>query len=455
MSSSSPQKYNHVVRSLYLLAIITAISLLAMILVLSIPADLGAPYEPLTATDSYNFDPWEMALGRLHISFPEGGVMVGAFRRGELTAFVLIGEGTATFRGEEEERQFSLTQAVIQGHPSEISILRGQTFIEASVHPEAMQTAARLLQTVAVDEPLLEVFGVRKVFLPRRGVKIVSLFSQEGGRATYLQSRRTAWRQPGETEQVIANPEAPLYPPHDQFLFSLAILSVMVAAVAAGIVFVTPVYEHWTSPEKPKIPLWLPVGVALVHSGLEAYLNYLDLHQLVIVGWRVMVIAAVLWIADTQGNAFEFLGLRVRRLWNAFATGVWAGILLFLCGSIALPDGIRVVEPLALVGQLLYVTVSVAIFQELLWRGLVQGAFRQRYDAMTSIGLTTALAAVFSLAPALLTGTVTTAVLIQSFFIVPLSAFVLGFVYERTHNVAAPLATTATVYLLPLLLYFQ
>jgi len=174
---------------------------------------------------------------------------------------------------------------------------------------------------------------------------------------------------------------------------------------------------------------------------------------LVIVGWRVMVIAAVLWIADTQGNSFEFLGLRVRRLWNAFATGVWAGILLFLCGSIALPDGIRAVEPLALVGQLLYVTVSVAIFQELLWRGLVQGVFRQRYGAMTSIGLTTALAAVFSLSPALLTGTVTTAVLIQSFFIVPLSAFVLGFVYERTHNVAAPLATTATVYLLPLLLY--
>ncbi len=455
MSSSNLHKYNHVVRSLYLLAIITAISLLAMILVLSIPADLGAPYEPLTATDSYNFDPWEMALGRLHISFPEGGVMVGAFRHGELTAFVLLGEGTATFQGEAGERRFALTQAVIQGHPGEISVLRGQTFIEASVHPEAMQTAARLLQTVAVDEPLLEVFGVRKVFLPRRGVKIVALFDHEGGKASYLQGRRSVWREPGQPEQVMADPEAPLYPPHDQFLFSLAILSVMVAAVAAGIVFVTPVYEHWTSLEKPKIPLWLPIGVALVHSVLEAYLKHLDLHQLVIVGWRVMVIAAVLWVADTQGNSFEFLGLRLRRVWNAFTTGVWAGLLLFLCGSIALPDGIRVLEPLSLVGQLLYVTVSVAIFQELLWRGLVQGTFRQRYGAMTSIGFTTALAAVFSLIPSLVADTLTTAVLIQSFFIVPLSAFVLGFVYERTHNIMAPLATVATVYLLPLVLYFR
>jgi len=455
MLSSNRHKHNHVVRSLYLLAIITAISLLAMILVLSIPADLGTPYEPLAATDSYNFDAWEMSLGRLHLSFPQGGVMVGAFRRGELTAFVLIGEGTATFHGDAEEQQFPLAQAVIQGHPSEIAILRGQTFIEASVHPEAMQTAAKLLQTVAVDEPLLEVFGVRKVFLPRRGVKIVALFDQDGGKASYLQARRTVWRQPGEPEQVLPSPEAPLYPPHDQFMFSLAILSVMVAAVAAGIVFVTPVYEHWTYLEKPKIPLWLPVAVAFLHSVLEAYLHYLKLHQLVIVGWRVMVIAAVLWIADAQGNSFDFLGLRVRRLWNAFTTGVWAGILLFLCGSIALPGGMRVVEPLALVGQLLYVTVGVAVFQELLWRGLVQGAFRQRFGALTSIGFTTALAAVFSLAPALLSGTITTAVLIQSFFIVPLSAFVLGYVYERTHNIAGPLATTATVYLLPLLLYFH
>jgi len=308
MLSSNRHKHNHVVRSLYLLAIITAISLLAMILVLSIPADLGTPYEPLAATDSYNFDAWEMSLGRLHLSFPQGGVMVGAFRRGELTAFVLIGEGTATFHGDAEEQQFPLAQAVIQGHPSEIAILRGQTFIEASVHPEAMQTAAKLLQTVAVDEPLLEVFGVRKVFLPRRGVKIVALFDQDGGKASYLQARRTVWRQPGEPEQVLPNPEAPLYPPHDQFMFSLAILSVMVAAVAAGIVFVTPVYEHWTYLEKPKIPLWLPVAVAFLHSVLEAYLHYLKLHQLVIVGWRVMVIAAVLWIADAQGNSFDFLG---------------------------------------------------------------------------------------------------------------------------------------------------
>ncbi|MBT9153719.1 MAG: hypothetical protein DDT39_00376 [Firmicutes bacterium] len=229
----------------------------------------------------------------------------------------------------------------------------------------------------------------------------------------------------------------------------------MVGAVAAGIVFVTPVYEHWISLEKPKIPLWLPVGVALVHSVLEAYLNYLDLHQLVVVGWRVMVIAAVLWVADTQGNSFEFLGLRLRRVWNALTTGVWAGLLLFLCGSIALPDGMKVVEPLSLLGQLLYVTVGVAIFQELLWRGLVQGTFRQRYGAMTSIGLTTALAAVFSLIPPMMAGPLTTAVLIQSFFIVPLSAFVLGFVYERTHNILAPLATVATVYLLPLVLYFR
>ncbi len=455
MSHLGAHKYNLVVRSLYLLAIITAIFLLAMILVLSVPADLGAPYEPLAATDSYNFDPWELSLGRLHISFPQGGVMVGAFRRGELTALVLLGEGTATFQGEAEERRFALSQVAIQGHPSEISILRGQTFIEASIHPEAVQTAAKLLQAIAVDEPLLEVFGVRKVFLPRRGVKSVVLFGQEGGTATYLQARRTMWREPGEPDQVMADTEAPLYPPHDQFLFSLAILSVMVAAVAVGIVFVTPVYEHWDSPQTPKLALWLPVGVALVHSVIEAHLHYLDLHQLVIVGWRVMVIAAVIWIADTQGNSFEFLGLRLRRIWNAFSTGVWAGFLLFLCGSIALPDRIRLADPLSLVGQLLYVMVGVAIFQELLWRGLVQGAFRQRYGAMTSIGLTTVLAAVFSLAPALMAGTVTTAVLIQSFFIVPLSAFVLGFVYERTHNILAPLATVATIYLLPSVLHFH
>jgi len=426
-----------------------------MILVVSIPADLGAPYEPLSAADSYNFEPWELSLGRLHISYPAGGIMVGAFRHGELTALVLLGEGKATFHGDEESREFSLSQVILHGHPSEISILRGQTFIEASVHPEAMQTAAALLETVAADEPLLEVFGVRKVFLPRRGVKIVALFGPEGERATYLQARRTIWRESDAPELSIANPDAPLYPPHDQFLFSLAILSVMAGAVAVGIIFVTPVYEHWSAAGAPKIPLWLPIGLALVHSLTEAYLGTLRLHPLVVLGWRVMVIAAVLWIADIQGDSFDFLGLRLRRAWNAVTTGVWSGILLFLCGSIALPDGLRTIEPLPLVGQLLYVTVSIAIFQELLWRGLVQGSFRQRYGSWVSIGLTTTLAAIFSLVPPVMAGNLSTAVLIQSFFIVPLSAFVLGFVYERTHNILAPLATVATVYLLPLVLYFR
>lgn len=454
MTELSTRKPNPVVRSLYILGVITAICLLAIILVISVPADLGAPYEQLEAGESYTFDPWELSLGRLHLSYPEGGVLVGAYRRGELTAIVLIADGTALFHDEGGDTLMPVTQVVLQGHPGEMSVLRGQTYIEAQVHPDAMQTAATLLQATAGEEPLLEVFGVKKVFLPRRGVMRAALFGNSGERGTYLQARRTFWSTPGKQNIIIANPEAPQYPPHDQFLFSLAVLSVMVAAVAAGVVYVTPVYEHWTSEATPQIPLWLPIALALLHSVVEAYLGWLELNHLVVLGWRVMVFAAVLWIADTQGDSFNFLGLRSKKAGRSLATGIWCGFLLFLCGSVAWPDSINVIRPLDLLSKLLYVTLSIAVFQETLWRGLVQGTFRQRYGAMVSIACTTALAAFFSLAPAVITRNINTAVLIQSFFIVPLSAFILGYVYERTHNILSPLATVATIYLLPLILHF-
>ena len=226
-SVSEPKKsfkQNPVVASVRTLAAAFIIILLAMILVLTIPVDLGAPYEPLEAGDSYTFDPWEVSLGRLHISYPQGGVLVGAYRRGELTALVLLGEGTAIFHTDDGESEFPVAQVVLQAHPSEISVLRGQTYIDPQVLPESMQQADVLLKKTASGEPVLEVLGTRRVFVPRRGVLRVELFSPDNQQAHYTQAARSVWSVPGEQALIISTPDALRYPPHDQFLFSLSIL---------------------------------------------------------------------------------------------------------------------------------------------------------------------------------------------------------------------------------------
>jgi len=450
---SSRQKRNPIAQSVYILAVVLSFSILAMTIVLIIPADLGSPYEPLKPGQSYIFDPWEITLGHLHISYPEGGVLVEATRRGELTTFVLLGEGTAHFAATPDESIFPVQQLVLHTHPAETATLRGQTFIAQEVLPEAMHEAATLLESIAHEEPFLEVFGVRKVFLPRRGVARVALFSPEGARATYIQARRTIWQVPDQQPIIISNPAAKQYPPHDQFIFSLTILAVMLAAVAAGVVFVTQQYDPRATYGHAGAKLVWPLGLALLHATVEAVLIASDLHTLVILAWRIMVLAGILWIADTYGDALNFLGCTTKKVLPAIGTGIWCGFLLYLCGTLALPSGLNMVTPEQIL-NLVYLTVSAALFREILWRGLVQGAFRQHYNAALSIGATTVLAALFSLLPALLAGNFPTAVLIQSFFIVPMSAFMLGFVYERTHNIFAPLATVTTMHVLSFLLNF-
>lgn|GEM_PF-754299 len=447
-------KQNTVVVSVRILAAAFAIILLAMILVMTIPVDLGSPYEPLEAGDSYTFDPWEISLGRLHISYPQGGVLVGAYRRGELTALVLLGEGTAIFHTDNEDSEFPVAQVVLQAHPSEISVLRGQTYIEPKVLPESMQQADALLKSTASGEPVLEVLGTKKVFVPRRGVLRVELFAPDNQHIHYTQAARSVWSVRGEPALVIYNPDALRYPPHDQFLFSLSILSVMVAAVAVGVVFVTPRYLHIAPLRKKGAHLAWPVALVIIHSLTEAYLTHLDLSPFVVLGWRIMVVAAALWIADTYDEAFSFLGLRRKGAWSAFGVGIFCGFLLYLCGSITLPDGLNRISLPDVVGNLISIFLLRALFQELLWRGLVQGSLRQRWGGIASIALTTVLAALTSLAPALISGQYSMAVYIQSFFIVPLVAYILGFVYERTHNLLAPIATVTLLGLIPIILQF-
>lgn len=447
-------KKNPVILSVRSLAMVFAISLLAIILVLTIPVDLGAPYEMLQAGDSYIFDPWEISLGRLHISFPDGGVLVGAYRRGELTGLVLLGEGIAIFSTDELDSEFPVSQVVLQAHPSEMSVLRGQTYIEPRVLPESMQQADALLKRIASREPVLEVFGTKKVFVPRRGVMRAELFSPEQQQAYYMQAARTVWALPDEMPLIIANPAALRYPPHDQFLFSLSILSVMVAAVAAGVVFVTPHYTHAIHLFNKRAHLFWPLSLVIIHSLTEAYLEHLELSSLVMLGWRVMVVAAILWVADCYEHTTEFLGLRREGIWSAIGVGVLCGFLLYLCGSIALPDGLNEINLGELVYQLITILITRALFQELLWRGLVQGSLRQRLSGIASIAITTALASLASLAPAVISGQYSTSVYIQSFFIVPLGAFILGFVYERTRSLYAPIATATILGLAPLILHF-
>ena len=447
-------KQNPVVASVRILAAAFAIILLAMILVMTIPVDLGAPYEPLEAGDSYTFDPWEISLGRLHISYPRGGVLVGAYRRGELTALVLLGEGTAIFHADNGESEFPVAQVVLQAHPSEISVLRGQTYIDPQVLPESMQQADALLKNTASGEPVLELLGTKRVYVPRRGVLRVEMFSPDNQQAHYTQAARSVWNVPGEPALIISTPDALHYPPHDQFLFSLSIFSVMVAAVGAGIIFVTPHYLHSAPRGRKGMHFLWPMALVIVHSLTEAYLTHLKLSPFVMLGWRVMVVAVTLWIADTYGEAFAFLGLRRKGLLPAIGVGVLCGFLLYLCGSIALPEGLNNISIPEVLTNLVSIFLLRAVFQELLWRGLVQGSLRQGFGGFTSIALTAALAALASLAPAALSGQYGTALYIQSFFIVPLCVFILGFVYERTHNLFAPIATVTLLGLIPFILHF-
>ena len=440
------------VKSMLVLSVVAFICLAATILVIMLPSDLGAPYEPLKATDSYLFDPWEFSLGGLHISYPEGGTLIGAYRSEELTALVLLAEGVVHYYTEDQEETMQVQQIILHMHPSEIALLRGQTYIEATILPDALLEAQQLLLATAGGEPTLEVFGVKKVFLPRPGVARLAMFG-DGSQHSYTYARKTILSGPLLNDQYL-RPEAPMYPSNDQFIYSLAVIFLMVLAVTVGLVFVTPDYApRDPEPQSLAAMIW-PLVLLTTHIAVETYLATLKLSPMVTWGWRVMVVASALWLADMHGDGLSFLGLKPSKPFSGIGTGILSGFLLFLCGSIALPGGIISLDYMELLGDFLPVLVTSIFFQELLWRGLLQGTLRKHFSAVPGILLTTILFSCASFVPTYISGLYSTEALLHSFFIIPMTSLVLGVAYERTGNLLTPITTLSVLYVLPRILHF-
>ena len=440
------------VKSMLVLSVVGLISLAAIVLVLALPSDLGAPYESFEATDSYLFDPWELSLGRLHISYPEGGTLVGAYRREELTAFVLLAEGVVHYYTDEWEQTMPVQQVILHMHPSEIALLRGQTYIEATILPDAILEAHQLLSATSGREPTLDIFGVKKVFLPRPGVARVEIFG-DGTHYNYTYARKTILSGPFLTDYFL-RPEAPMYPPNDQFLYSLSVIFLMVIAVTVGLIFVTPDYKSKEPQPQPLAVMLWPLALLAIHIAVETYLTTLQLSPMVTWGWRVMVVASSLWLADVHGDGLSFLGLKPSKPLSGIGTGMLSGFLLFLCGSIALPGGIMPVDYMELLGGFVPVLITIIFFQELLWRGLLQGTLRKRFSAIPGILLTTILFSLASFVPTYISGVYSTEALLQSFFIIPMTSLILGVAYERTGSLLTPITTLSVLYLLPHILHF-
>jgi membrane protease YdiL (CAAX protease family) len=444
---------NPIIKSMMLLAGVAILSLTAMLMVVFTPSDIGRPYEALEATDSHLFDPLELQLGRVTLSYPEGGIMVGAYRRDALVALVLLAEGTIHYNTDDEGPSATVEEVVLHMHPTAISSIRGQTYIEAQIMPESIVIAQDLLALTSAGEPSLEIFGVTKVFVPRPGVRRIEAFG-EGNHFSYLEARRTVFSGPYYSEDFL-QPELPMYPPNDQFMWSLGIIFVMVLAVAVAIIFLTPDY---TSPDREPASrasaLLLPLLLLAAHLAVETYLARLDLSAMVIWGWRVMVVTVIFWIGDRHGDSLAFFGLKPHKPLSGVGKGLLAGILLVLCGSIAMPAGLANFELPVLFQSYLNLLLTTILFGELLWRGLVQGSLRRHMHPLLAITLTTALISFTAYLPFWYVGNVSITVTLQSLVVLPMTSLILGFAYERTGNLFTPVTMLSVLYLLPRILIF-
>jgi membrane protease YdiL (CAAX protease family) len=444
---------NPIIKSMMLLAGVALLSLTAMLMVVFTPSDIGRPYEALEATDSHLFDPLQLQLGRVTLSYPEGGVMVGAYRRDALVALVLLAEGTIHYNTEGEPLSAPVEEVVLHMHPTAISSIRGQTYIEAQIMPEAVVMAQDLLALTSGGEPSLEIFGVTKVFVPRPGVRRIEAFG-EGHHFRYLEARRTTFSGPDSSEAFL-QPDLPMYPPNDQFMWSLGIIFVMVLAVAVALIFLTPDYVLPAREQPSRASALLgPILLLAAHLAVETYLAQLDLSAMVIWGWRVMVVTAIFWIGDRHGDSLAFFGLKPRKPLSGFGTGLLVGILLVLCGSIAMPAGLAEFELPTLFEGFLNLLLTTIIFGELLWRGLIQGSLRRHMHPLLAITLTTVLISLTTYLPVWYSGNVSIALTLQSLVVLPMTSLILGFAYERTGNLLTPITILSVLYLLPRILLF-
>ncbi|HTY08980.1 MAG TPA: CPBP family intramembrane glutamic endopeptidase [Candidatus Edwardsbacteria bacterium] len=168
----------------------------------------------------------------------------------------------------------------------------------------------------------------------------------------------------------------------------------------------------------------------------------------------VLALLALVWTARDQ-DPWAFAGFTRTNLWRGMLVALAAGVAMALAQAMRLPRDVVTMPWPRLAGQALWYLIGAGLLPELFCRGYVQASLERLFGQTWGLLLAAWLT---GLAQALVQLSARNAdvrvALVQGLMIAPLSALALGFLYQRTRNIAAPALMRGVIGLIPVVFKF-
>ncbi|MEW5784339.1 MAG: CPBP family intramembrane glutamic endopeptidase [Bacillota bacterium] len=409
---------NYFIALIILLAIILFLVVAAFGLVTTLPGPLGAAPSEFEIKEIYSFEPWTFELGELTVSFPEGGIIIPAYKTDRQEAALLLGQGDYSISDgklpveEPVGLYLMLNQELFDEKRGDIIFLPVE---DESIRAEAMRVYEK-----QPGLPVLWQNGIPLVFKPGGNSAYYYFLDSTGEPAFQPFTFSTPWSIYGT---------ALIY----SLIFMVIILTMLVFSLDHK------PSRYWSFIHCAR-PNWVATSTAAAAAALALGGELLP----VITGWPEATLslgyaaAAIGLIILARQKKIDFLdfGIRPDMLKHGYLmAGAALAIIIFLTRG--LPKQLSI-NGFSSVVDFLTIFTLIAVAREIIWRGYIQTTLSRKLGASAGIAITVILAGlvhyiVLSInIPWMLEYPYT---LVETLVLVPGTAAVLGYLYLRTENI--------------------
>lgn len=409
---------NYLVSLIALLGVIALLAALAFLLTYYMPGIFAGPPVEYEMKELYSFEPWAFKLGRLEVTYPEGGLILPLYRDEKQEAAIILARGEYELpEGLPPHQSPAGIFMVINEHL--FDELRGCVIFMPSEDADARRDAERICK----QQPGLPVIWKKVIpltFVPAAD-SIYYYFISEKGEALL--------------PPTLEEPPAKLY---SSLALYAALIAIMLLMLTIFSLDHRPsrYWENLYQVSPGKKSLLLAGAAALPALGGELLPLFKSLPDYSFLFGYMASLALLIVLSHLR--IIDHWDTALRR--NTFHKGYFMAIaaaLMFMLITRGVP-GQCPINDIKSVAGLLFSICIIGLARELIWRGYIQTMLGRQWGATAGLLLTALLAGLVHFiivalgSPELLSYPYT---MVELLILAPGSAIVLGYLYLRTENI--------------------
>ncbi len=450
-------KFNYLVKLLLLLAAIFVLVLAVFLLATSFPESLGTPPPTYQIKRSYEFEPWSFSFYDLHLSFPEGGIIVPVYEQEKQKAALILGR-------EIYEDKNGLELPGVDGNQSLVPDPESLS-VNSMEYPEGI--------FLMITEEELEKIKKDIIFIPVEDPEIDAavndLFNRQPGLPVIWSNKIPFSFPPSKSASYyyfIDQQGDPVWPPVQNQaggpVYISGLLYIMFYLIIWLVVLILSLdhrySSHWKERQNTLAGGW-ELGAVLVTGAMafggEILPGTARLPEAVLsIGYGAAIFLLFALLKAGKINHLE-LGIDRGTFKRGYFIAIMAAVML-LTTILRLPQGIRL-EGRHTIAIFITIFFCLGLSREMLWRGFIQNILGRQLGPAGGLLATALLAGAiragtyFVTAPWMLSYPFT---YVEIIVLEPGLAAILGFLYFRTENVLSCALLHTLVIFLPQTLMF-